>query len=117
MRQLNSRIPSYEQATFDMMSAVFSEIMDKTPLLNYLGPPKKTRHGGVVRNIQGEEPLDQGYEQISAQVNIDYQVVKSTDIASYTRTLSEIGQSLTHQQSAGFIKSLNEMFDHSRRQE
>lgn len=88
-----------------------SEIRQR-PLLNLLGEGIVTRHHGVIRNIQGKNPLDQGFIPISAIAKNDHDVIRNTDIGGYLAKVKGMSKSIAEQQSKSIFTSLDEIFDH-----
>ena len=102
----------YEQAEVEFCASSIRTERNNRPLLNWLGEGRITRHGGIIRNIQGDNPLDQGFASIFGTAKIDHDVIRNTDINAYLTEIRKMGESIAEQQSKNFFANLNEMFDH-----
>ncbi len=110
---MNKNISVYEQAVVEFWALIFHDERRKSGgLLNWLGEGRVTRHSGLTRTIQGENPLDQKFVSIKASAKVDHDIVRATDINAYVGEIRRMCQSLVKQESEGLFNSLNEMFDH-----
>ena len=89
---ISTQIFPYEQATGELCTSIVKCEIRQRPILNWLGEGRVTRHGGVVRNIQGDNPLDQGYSSISGIVKIDLDIIRETDIPKYINEMRIMGR-------------------------
>lgn len=112
---ISNRIYVYDQATARLWTAIVTSEIGQRPVLNWVGKPKVTRHAGAIRNLQGDNPLDQRFSAISSNARIEIETIRETDIPEYISTIKETGKNFAQQQSASFFASLDRMFDHSKR--
>lgn len=111
---ISTQIFPYEQATGELCTSIVKWELRQRPILNWLGEGRVTRHEGVVRNIQGDNPLDQGFSSLSGIVKIDLDIIRETDIPKYINEMRIMGREIAQKQSTSFFAGLNEMFDHSK---
>lgn len=102
MADLRFDIPNYDVAMVIFWGQIIDGFYNLDPLLREI-PRRVTVHGGMTRNVRGENPLDQPMPEIESVGSLEMDAIRKTDIEALTMFFYEFAQ-----QNLATVK--NEMF-------
>ena len=102
------RIPPYDNASNKFLELVVYGFIDTDPLLSQIHQ-RSVKHAGPIRNVRGEEPLDQDISPIQGETLIKTKAIRETNFDEITMFFYDIAQNLQAGLSKGFFKNLNEI--------
>ncbi|OGO39420.1 MAG: hypothetical protein A2W35_13385 [Chloroflexi bacterium RBG_16_57_11] len=108
MQEMKYDFPEYDQEVINFISKVLIGFFSLHPLYGKM-PLFSTRHGGPIRNIPGDNPLDQQMELISIQGSLEFDSIRNSDITTFTIFLFNLAESHIVGFSKEFYKVLNEI--------
>ena len=104
-------IPAYDRAIANLQSRIYDHLRRNVPFFDD-DEPQMTTHGGRIRNVGGQNPLDQEFRPITATTSISVDTIRQTDITSYMDSLTTQMQALLDEEEGIMVASLLEVLNH-----
>ncbi|MBN1314055.1 MAG: hypothetical protein JXA42_01260 [Anaerolineales bacterium] len=102
------RIPPYDCAFNKFFALVVDGFIDTDPLLSQIHR-SPVKHMGPIRNVRGEEPLDQDLPPIKGESLIKTTTIRETNFDEITIFFYEVAQEFRAELERGLLKCLNEV--------
>jgi hypothetical protein len=103
-------IPEYEAAMLRFFGDVFQGFLDVDPVLKGFGR-ETTSHRGPIRNVRGDEPLDQQMAPIITENVLSYDVVRQGKIEDYIEMITKLTMDQRMQLGRQLFRGLGEITD------
>ncbi|OGN75706.1 MAG: hypothetical protein A2X25_02755 [Chloroflexi bacterium GWB2_49_20] len=103
-------ILDYDNAMNDFIGIVIRGFIGFNPLLGQIEHSNSV-HAGPIRNVQGENPLDQKLNSIEASYVINISAIRNTDFDEITNYLYTLAMNMQDSLTKYFFKSMGEITD------
>jgi len=101
-------IPTYDVAFMEFGNTVIRGFVNLDPLLGQIGH-KTISHTGPIRNVRGENPLDQDMPPIEAQTLISMDAIKNTDLDEIVNFFYALAEDMRGALAKQFFVSISEV--------
>jgi hypothetical protein len=110
MNKVSFEIPRYEREFVRFVDQVINGFVSLDPLLGSI-QRSSTVHRGPVRNVQGDNLLDQQAFAIQSEANLDVEVIRKTDVDGHTAFMYMLAESIVRSFGKKIFKGLDEIVD------
>jgi hypothetical protein len=90
-------LPAYDDAYRLFLQDVFRGFVQEHPLLGEI-ETVRDRHAGPIRNVDGEQPLDQPMVRLGASFSLETADVASTDVEAHTAAVAALATAMVSEQ-------------------
>ena len=103
-------IPEYESASIRFIAEVIRGFINIDPLFSGI-EFSISNHKGPIRNVRGDQPLDQSMFPVHGEASLSWDAVRIGKIDEYTKFLFDISESQRKSLARHFFKNISEITD------
>lgn len=103
-------IPDYDNAMCKLIEQVIDGFMALDPVLGSISR-EDSLHRGPIRNVRGENPLDQNMSSLQAKASLKLDSVRNSNIDEHTQFLYDFAQSNVAAVAPEFFRGMQEITD------
>jgi hypothetical protein len=103
-------IPEYDKALDIFTENVLEGFISLDQFFGQI-PQSQSTHSGPIRNVRGEQPLDQPLMNISFSANLPIEAIRQTDVNLITVFLYDLAQSCLAELTRSVISNLGRITD------
>lgn len=108
MSKVDFEISRYEQEYVRFVSQIINGFISLDPILGSI-QRSSTAHRGPVRNVRGENLLDQQASAIQGEANLDVEVIRKTDIDEHTVFMNALVEKIIKSFGKSLFTGLDEI--------
>src|SRR4051794_5640281 len=106
--QLNSLIPEYDRALYDLITEIEHGFAGLDPVLGQIAF-RRTIHAGPIRNVPGPEPLDHSLSRAEAKMQIHVDEIRACDVEAFVRAVMDLSTQFLKQKTEHFFKVISDV--------
>jgi hypothetical protein len=105
---MKNKLPNYDQAFAELLARIVHGFIAVDPL-PWQMPIFPSKHRGPIRNVRGDNPLDQSVPITSGTSSIHIDSIRNTDIEAITLFFYQIAQDIISSQHENLFSGLAEI--------
>ncbi|MBI9047102.1 MAG: hypothetical protein JEZ06_21630 [Anaerolineaceae bacterium] len=112
MSKINIRTPHYSVAITALAEKVVDDLFGNHPIFGQM-QKVKSEHDGLIRNVRGDDPLDQEYQDAITETSIHVEHIKNSNVDEITLFLSNLADQMLSNFSIGFFENMKDLTSHT----